>query len=245
MVLYGRTPRQLGISAIEPTNVPELDDWLKIRADMNNVIQNLLHRACQRMKAQADKGRMEREFAIGDKVYLKLQPYVQMTVARRTNQKLSFKYFGPFEILQRVGAVDYKLKLPATSKIHLVVHVSILKKAVAPDTQVCSNLPDICWGQDNAVTPEAILQTRLLKMANGTHSQVLVKWTGMPPHMSTWESLSDMQEQFLDALAWGQASSQGEGHVTILGPSTKKAKEPEATQALRRSLRARKPKTKD
>lgn len=64
MVLYGRTPRQLGISAVEPTTVPELDDWLQQRVDMNLVIQNQLQRACQRMKAQADKGRMEREFAV-------------------------------------------------------------------------------------------------------------------------------------------------------------------------------------
>lgn len=47
------------------------------------------------MKQQADKGRIEREFSVGDLVYVKLQPYVQTSVATRANHKLSFKYFGP------------------------------------------------------------------------------------------------------------------------------------------------------
>lgn len=82
------------------------------------------------MKSQADKNKSERNFEIGHQVYLKLQPYVQTTVAQRSNQKLGYKYFGPYKILQCVGAVAYKLDLPATSNIHHVVHVSLLKKAL-------------------------------------------------------------------------------------------------------------------
>jgi hypothetical protein len=49
---------------------------------------------------------------------------VQSTVASRTHQKLSFKFYGPFKILQRVGRVAYKLDLPSSAKIHPVVRVS-------------------------------------------------------------------------------------------------------------------------
>lgn len=176
MVLYGHPPRQLGITAASATSVSKLDVWLQERANMNIVIQNHLLRAQQRMKLQVDKGRLEREYAVGDQVYLKLQPYVQMTVAHRTNQNLSFKYFGPFRIVQRIGKVAYKLLLPAGSKIHPVVHVSVLKRAIAPDTEVCSDLPDICMDTDHVAIPEAVLSRRLIKLGAGTLSQVLVKW---------------------------------------------------------------------
>jgi hypothetical protein len=46
-----------------------------------------------------------------DWVYLKLQPYIQTSLAPHSNQKLAIKFFGPFQIVARVGAVAYKLLL--------------------------------------------------------------------------------------------------------------------------------------
>lgn len=91
---------------------------------MTAVIKHNLTRAQHRMKQQADKHRQERQFEVGDWVYLKLQPYVQQSVAKRSNQKLSYKFFGPYLITQKVGNVAYKLQLPADSHIHSVMHVS-------------------------------------------------------------------------------------------------------------------------
>jgi hypothetical protein len=94
------------------------------------------------MKSQADKGRTERQFEVGDQVFLKLQPYIQSSIAPRANQKLSFKFFGPFKVLQRVGSVVYRLELTPASSVHPMFHVSQLKKAVGAGVQVSSLLPD-------------------------------------------------------------------------------------------------------
>lgn len=64
------------------------------------------------MKTQADKHRTERVFKVGDEVFLKLQPYIQASVARHANHKLAYKFFGPYTILERVGEVAYRLDLP-------------------------------------------------------------------------------------------------------------------------------------
>ena len=93
------------------------------------------------MKHQADKNRRERTFAVGDEVFLRLQPYIQTSVARRANHKLSFKFFGPYRVVERVGAVAYKLDLPATRHVHLVFHVSQLKPCIGPRPEVSCTLP--------------------------------------------------------------------------------------------------------
>lgn len=53
-------------------------------------------------------------------VFLKLQPYVQSSMAHRAHHKLAFKFFGPYRILEHVGKVDYRLELPDSTTIHPV-----------------------------------------------------------------------------------------------------------------------------
>jgi len=60
------------------------------------------------MKSQANKHRSHQAFLVGDSVYLKAQPYVQTSLAPRSSNKLSFRYFGPFEIVDKIVVVAEK-----------------------------------------------------------------------------------------------------------------------------------------
>lgn len=60
---------------------------------MTELLRHQLLRVQQRMKHQTDKHSTERSFEVGDFVWLKLQPYVQSSVAAKANHKLSFRYF--------------------------------------------------------------------------------------------------------------------------------------------------------
>jgi hypothetical protein len=148
------------------------------------------------MKAQADKHRQEREFQVGDWVYMKLQPYDQMTVQHRANHKLSYKFFGPYLVLQKVGPVAYKLQLPASSKIHPVVHVSQLKKAMPPNTVVCLDDTLKCITAIPSLVPTQVLATRLHKLGNRAVPQGFIWWESMPKEWSSWENLHLLASKF-------------------------------------------------
>jgi len=90
-------------------------------------LKKKLERAQIHMKKQANKNRRHMEFVVGDLVLVKLQPYRQHSLALRNNNKLTMRYFGLFEIINRIGTVAYKLKLPPIAVIHPMFHVLGLK----------------------------------------------------------------------------------------------------------------------
>jgi hypothetical protein len=165
--------------------VPDLEEWLKERDLLTKLIQQQLLRAQQRMKSHVDKKRSERGFQVGDLVYLKVQPYIQMTVASRSNQKLSFCFFGPFKILQRVGRVAYKLDLPFHTKIHPVVHVSQLKQHIPPHTEVSPDFPTLPSDPMQQLVPEAVLDQRVIVVGSSSIHQLLVHWSDLPSTLAT------------------------------------------------------------
>lgn len=75
-----------------------LSDWLHEKHTIQSLIHQQLLHAQRLMKFQADKHRSKHTFAVGSWIYLKLQPHVLSSVAPCANQKLAYKFFGPFLI---------------------------------------------------------------------------------------------------------------------------------------------------
>ena len=218
-LLYGHEPRYFGIAPADVCPVDNLDKWLQERQGINDLLRQHLNIAKQKMKAQADSRRTERHFAEGDSVFLKLQPYIQSSVALRANHKLSFRYFGHFRITARVGTVAYRLQLPEEAKVHPVFHVSQLKQALPPHCQVSSVLPS---DANNWAVPLRILQHRWRRKGNNQVRQVLTQWSGYLSPEPLWEDLEDLRARFPAAPAWGQAVTEEQGSVntTTSPPAT-------------------------
>ena len=97
---------------------------------------------------------------MGDWVFLRLQPFKQQYLHWSKVGKLAPKFFGPFQILQKVGSVVYKLDLPSTSGVHSVFHVTCLKAQIGLAVTPISTLPPIDAQGHIIPEPKAILQQR-------------------------------------------------------------------------------------
>jgi hypothetical protein len=148
------------------------------------------------MRIYANKKRRDVSFVLGEWVFLKLRPHRQHSMAKRINQKLVARYYGPFKVLAKVGEVAYKLQLPAQSKIHPVFHVSLLKKAIG-DYQVQGELPrDLEIAEELDVYPEKVMGSRLTVKEGRTVQQSLIKWKHKTLEDVTWEDNEVMRGQF-------------------------------------------------
>ncbi|GJY10676.1 putative reverse transcriptase domain-containing protein [Tanacetum coccineum] len=96
-------------------------------------IKQRIQAARDRQKSYADLKRKPMEFQVGDRVMLKVSPW-KGVVRFGKRGKLNPRYVGPFKVLEKVGAVAYKLELPQElSRVHNTFHVSNLKKCYADE----------------------------------------------------------------------------------------------------------------
>ncbi|KAI5430623.1 hypothetical protein KIW84_035002 [Lathyrus oleraceus] len=176
-IVYGQAPPLHLPYYPQSTKVEAVDRSFIVREEMIQKLQGNLVRAQARMKRQADKHRSDREFKEGDWVFLKLQPYRQASAQYRASKKLSPQFYGPYQVLHRVGKVAYILILPSTSRIHPTFHVSLLKPC--PD----ENIPMVSlpkeWGSlDDPKEPFKILKRRSIQRHNRAVTEVLIQWKG-------------------------------------------------------------------
>ena len=192
--VYGRDPPAIvRVSASADTPSEVLCQLQDRDALLDRLKANLL-RAQERMKRFADTQRIEVSFNVGDWVFVKLQPYRQHSVQLRKSQKLGMRYFGPFQVLARVGSVAYKLSLPPETRIHPVFHVSLLKKCIGNPDQQYIPLPLLTADAGPLYQPQNILSVRQTLHSDGFQPEVLVTWDG--PTEPTWESLSQFAELY-------------------------------------------------
>ncbi|KAL6567614.1 hypothetical protein OROGR_001282 [Orobanche gracilis] len=171
-----------------------VEEYLEERDRVLLELKGYLFRAQQMMKAKADKHRRDDEFSVGDRVFLKLQPYRQQSVARRVNEKLSPRYFGPFEVLERVGQVAYRLKLPDSAKIHNIFHISQLKRAIGDKFSLPSLPATLTADMEVILQPDQVEGVR----EGNAGREVLIRWKDLPSYEATWESLAEMIQRFPD-----------------------------------------------
>ena len=109
--------------------------------------------------------------------------------------KLAAKYFKPYKVLAKVGVVAYKLVLPSDFKVHLVFHISQLKKHVGKHS-VQSELPLLDADGVLSKEPIAISDRRINKRKGRAIIEVLVQWSNCFSEDAIWKFFYNLQCQF-------------------------------------------------
>ena len=105
-------------------------------------------------------------------------------------------FYGPFQVLQKVGEVSYKLDLPEGSLIHLMFHVFNLKAKLGHHVMPSPTLPSVNADMVLSPKPMSIPATRSHHLRSRLITQVLVQWHGKSKDDATWENLFDFQQRF-------------------------------------------------
>ncbi|GJY15472.1 reverse transcriptase domain-containing protein, partial [Tanacetum coccineum] len=161
-------------------------------------IKDRLKAARDRQKSYADKRRKPLEFSVGDYVLLKVSPW-KGVVRFGKKGKLAPRFVGPFEIIEKVGPVAYRLDLPEElNGVHDTFHVSNLKKCLADPTLERLPLDEIqVDAKLNFVEePVEILEREFKKLKRSRIAIVKVRWNSKRGPEFTWEREDQMKLKY-------------------------------------------------
>nr|KYP39906.1 Retrovirus-related Pol polyprotein from transposon 17.6 [Cajanus cajan] len=160
------------------------------------MIQERMKTAQSRQKSYADKRRKPLEFSEGEHVFLKVTPTSSVGRALKA-KKLTPRFVGPYQIIQRVGPVAYWLALPPSlSNLHDVFHVSQLRKYVHDPSHVVE-LDDVQVKENLTFEkfPVAVIDRKLKELRGKSIALVKVLWDAATGE-ATWEVEQMLREHY-------------------------------------------------
>ena len=195
--LYGRKCRT-------PLCLTELSEKKVIGSDLIQeteekvkMIREILKIANDRQKSYADMKRKDIRYEIGEKVFLKVSHWKKVMRFGKKG-KLSPRFIRPYEVIEKVGPVAYRLALPPElEKIHSVFHVSMLRRYRSDPSHVVSSKtielrPDLTYEEE----PVEILAREVKELRNKKIPLVKVLWRNHKIEEVTWESEETMRHQY-------------------------------------------------
>ena len=184
-IAYGFTPN----FAVDYTIDPNIDFPLA-QVDATNALDF----ATMNMKFYYNHRHTPMFLALGDWALLRL--HHGYNILSTTNRKLDQQYAGPFEVLERISRLAYRLKIPDHQKIHDVFSIAQLKPALAlgSDPYNCPILdePSPIELGTNAYEVERILDKRVIRKGRGFSTQYRIRWKGWGLEHDRWYRIQDL-----------------------------------------------------
>ena len=134
---------------------------------------------------------------MGDRVFQKVFPWKGVLGFGRRG-KIRPRYIGPYKIIARVGPLAYRLNLPLElSKVHNVLHVSMLRKYIPDPSHVLRDQPvELKDNLTHKEQPMQIVDRKEQILQNKVIPLVKVLWGNHEREAATWESEAQMHSQY-------------------------------------------------
>ena len=175
---------------IGPDLIQEIEEKVKMIKERLKVVTN-------RHKSYADMKRKYNRYEIDEKVFLKVSPWKKVMRFGK-NGKLSPRFISPYEVIEKMGPVAYRLALPPDlEKIHNVFHVSMLRRYKSdPSHVVSSETIELRPNLTHEEEPMDILAHEVKELRNKRIPLFKVRWRNHKTEEATWESEEVMQHQY-------------------------------------------------
>jgi hypothetical protein len=207
-VVYARPPPSLMKYEAGSSRVAGVDVQLQERDEFLAQIRERLLLAQDVMRQHHDKRRRNVAFAVGEWAWLRLHHRIAAGITPSKPSKLSPRFYGPYQVLERIGEVTYHLNLPAKAKIHDIFHVGLLKKFDGTPPEDVVPLPAIQHGRV-IPSPNKITRARL----NRESWEILVVWKGRAASDATWEKLKEFKKAYPEVQLEDELFVEEEGNV--------------------------------
>ena len=171
--------------------------FIQDAAEKVTLIKRRLEIAVSRQKSYADPKRRDVKFQVGDYMFLKVSP-MKGVMRFGKKEKLAPRYIGPFEILERISMVAYRLALPLNmSQVHPVFHVSMLRKYISYllhvlQPQSVELNEDLTFKEE----PVMIVDYQVCQLRSKAIPMVKVLWRNNNVEEHTWETEAEMRTSY-------------------------------------------------
>ncbi|MCO5589145.1 hypothetical protein L7F22_043111 [Adiantum nelumboides] len=164
----------------------EADKYVQDMDEMYKKVKVALEKTQAKQKKAADRHRRIVVFSLGDWVLLRFEKarLKKMKGKERLFPKLSMRYYGLFQVCDRISDVAYRLKLPESWKIHNAFHVSLLRPYVGDVLEVM--LAEDQAEVDEILVLEQISAHKERKVKGKVARRYLVKFRNYPPMDAKW-----------------------------------------------------------